>query len=658
MAKNISAQEAFNRVVQLMREGRQSNAEALCRTLLEQAPDDVNMLALLGAIQLQANRLDEAESNLLKATELAPEFARPLEDLGLLHLRKRQPGRAAEYFRKAIALDGSQASAWTGLSQALGQSGQAEEAGKAYQRALKLSPGLQKLADAVVQRKQNNIQRARDLCNEVLQEDPNNVSAMRILADIAVGEHRIVEAEGLMRRIIELAPASPEAYRNLGLYLIDTGRPMEAIEQLQKASSLQPEDVELLATLASLLSIVGRSEEALTIYERILASNPKNHRALMGKGNMLQALGKDEHAAAAYRTCIAAHPQIGDAYWRLAKIEGHELGDAEVAAIETSLSRDDLDEQSRINFLFARAVTEEQRGDFQAAWQSYADANTRQRQFVRYDPLETEVEVDQLIETFSDEFITSWPKREPGEQVPVFVVGMPRSGSTLVEQILASHSQVEGLGELPYIRGIAASARQPKPGAPSYPLSLHNVTREEVAEFGERYAQLVRHHRREHSSHFVDKMPGNFKHVGFIKLIMPEARIIDIRKHPLDACIGNYRQLFAQGKTFSYDLQELGEYYLQYARLMDHWDKALPGQVLRVNYAELVEDFENQVRRLLDFCGLPFEDACLSFHETQRAVNTLSAGQVRAPIYTDAIGFWKNYAEQLDELRAVLEPVL
>jgi tetratricopeptide (TPR) repeat protein len=658
VAESITTREAFNRVVQLMRDGRQPDAEALCRGLLEQAPDDVNLLALLGAILLQANRLEEAESSLLRATEQAPEFARPFEDLGLLHLRKRQPARAAGYFRKAVELDGSQASAWTGLSQALGQSGQPEEADKAYQRALKLSPGLQKLAEASAQRKQKNIQRARDLCNEVLQDEPNNISAMRILADMAAGEQRIVEAEGLMRRIIELAPASPDAYRNLGLYLIDTGRPMEAIEQLQKATSLQADDVELLATLASLLSIVGRSQEALATYERILASNPQNHRALMGRGNMLQALGNNEQAAAAYQACIAAHPRIGDAYWRLAKIEGYRFSDDEITAIETSLATDDLDEQSRINFLFARAVTEEHRGDFAAAWQSYTDANGRQRHFVRYDPLETEVEVDQLIETFTDEFVASWPETEAKPPVPVFVVGMPRSGSTLVEQILASHSQVEGLGELPYIRGIAASARQPKPGAPSYPLSLHDVTREEVAELGDRYRRLVGHHRREHGSHFVDKMPGNFKHVGFIRLILPEARIIDIRKHPLDACVGNYRQLFAQGKNFSYDLQELGEYYLQYARLMDHWDSVLPGQVLRVSYDALIEDFDNEVRRMLDFCALPFEDACLAFHETERVVNTASASQVRTPVYKGAIGYWENYGEQLDELRAVLEPVL
>lgn len=658
MSQGIPSQQAFNQVVQLLRAGRQAEAEASCRQFLEQAPGDVNLLALLGAISLQAGQLDEAETHLLKATELAPDFAKPCEDLGVLHLRKRQPARAAQHLRRAVELDGSQSSTWLALSQALGQSGQTEEANRAYQRALQLAPNLQKLAEAATQRNKDNNQRARDLCNEVLQSEPNNISAMRLLADIAAGEHRIVEAEGLMRRIIELAPTSPDAYRNLGLYLIDTGRPMEAIEQLQKAIALQPDDAELLGTLASLLSIVGRSAEALDAYERILAMQPHNHRALMGKGNMLQALGEDDKARTAYQACIAAHPQIGDAYWRLSKIEGYRLSDNEVAAIETGLANDDLDEQSRINFLFARAVNDERRGDYAAAWQSYSDANARQRQFVRYDPLETEVEIDQLVATFSEEFIASWPERLNEKPVPIFVVGMPRSGSTLVEQILASHSQVEGLGELPYIRGIAASARQPKPGAPSYPLSLHNVTRDEIVEYRQRYQQLAAHHRRDNGSHFVDKMPGNFKHIGFIRLIMPEARIIDIRKHPLDACVGNFRQLFAQGKTFSYDLQELGEYYLQYARLMDHWESVMPGQVLKVDYSDLVNDFDNQVERMLDFCGLQFEAGCLSFHKTQRAVNTASASQVRAPIYKEAIGFWENYAEQLEELREVLRPVL
>ena len=658
MTASISAREAFNQVVALLRDGRQSEAEAFCRQALQQAPDEINMLGLLGAILLQTNRLDEAESCLTRVTALAPEFTKAFEDLGVLHLRKRQPARAAGYFRRAIELDDGQASTWMGLSQALGQSGQAEEAKSAQQRALKLSPVLRKLADASAQRRQNNNQRARELCNDVLQLEPGNVTAMRILVDIAVGEQRILEAEGLMRRIIELAPESPDAHRNLGLYLIDVGRPMDAIRHLQAAVNLQKDDYDLATTLASLLSIVGRSKEALQAYEGILAAEPRNHRALMGKGNMLQALGEDELAIAAYRDCIAAHPRIGDAYWRLAKIDSCRLTDEDVAAIDANLADESLDDQSRINCLFARAVCEERRGDFAAAWQSYLDGNTRQRQFVRYDPLETEVEIDRLIEAFSKEFIESWPEREEAQPVPIFVVGMPRSGSTLIEQILASHSRVEGLGELPYIRGVAAGARQPKPGAPAYPLSLHNATREEVAEFGDRYRQLVKHHRHGNGSHFVDKMPTNFKHVGFIKLIMPEARIIDIRKPALDACLGNFRQLFAKGKTFSYDLHELGEYYLQYVRLMNHWDAVLPGQVLRVDYDELINDFEKQVRRMLDYCGLLFEDACLSFHATERVVNTASASQVRSPVYKEAVGYWQNYAEQLDELREVLKPVL
>jgi hypothetical protein len=325
--------------------------------------------------------------------------------------------------------------------------------------------------------------------------------------------------------------------------------------------------------------------------------------------------------------------------------------------MERHVASEGLSTQSQVNFLFALGKAYEDRDDHARAWQYYRRGNEMQRTEVSYDPVQMETLNDRIVATFTAEFVASMQAAGDPDPGPIFILGLPRSGSTLLEQVLASHSAVEGTAELPYVGRLATSLG--RHGVPSarYPEVVRTVDPDRFAVLGAEYLALARMHRRTAAPRFIDKMPNNFPNIGLIALMLPNARIVDARRHPLDACLSCYRQLFAKGQNFTYDLTEIGEYYLQYQRLMDHWSDVMPGRVLTVQYEEIVADFENQVRRLLDFCGLPWEDACLRFYESERPIRTPSSEQVRQPIYSRSVGHWRNYERHLGELIEVVAPI-
>jgi hypothetical protein len=308
--------------------------------------------------------------------------------------------------------------------------------------------------------------------------------------------------------------------------------------------------------------------------------------------------------------------------------------------------------------MFALAKATEDRGDFDRAWEYYVAGNSKRRMLEHYDPVHTEVINDEIVDVFSREFLESNEVLGNVDPAPIFVVGLPRSGSTLIEQILASHSEVEGTSELPYAGRVTTSLSRNRADGINYPQAVRELGAENFSTLGQDYLDLAQLHRTEGKPRFIDKMPNNFPTIGFIHLILPNARIIDARRYPLDSCLSCYRQLFAKGQTFTYDLTDIGEYFLQYQRMMDHWHEVLPGRILTVQYEEVVTDFENQVRRLLEYCELPWEEACINFYETDRPVRTASSEQVRQPVYTKSVHFWRNHEQHLGELIEVLNPAL
>jgi tetratricopeptide (TPR) repeat protein len=654
----LSARERFDRVLELITAQEFTAADELCRELLQKTPEDVNILGLRGAVLIKLNRLEEAEAVLRHTVRLAPSFAKPHEDLGIALLEKGDAAGAVDVLENAVRLDPALELAWFNLGKALARLGKGVEADAAYEKSFELNPERKMAAHAAELHRDGRLEEAERLYREVLRANPRNVDAMRMLGRIALSSKRNADAERLFRRAVSIAPDFVGAWLDLGRVLKDTDSHEEALACYQRVIELQPDNPKGHFLLAGVLGPAGRTFEAIESYRRALALEPDHPGALLGLGHVLKTVGRLEEAVDAYRECIRCRPDNGGSYWSLANLKTYRLCDEDIEAMQANLERAELSDTSRVNFLFALAKAFEDRGQFELAWDYYATGNASQRAHEYYDPVQTEFINDAIIDVFDADLLAEKAGGGDPDRAPIFVVGLPRSGSTLLEQILASHSAVEGTSELPYLGRVATSLNRNRADGVNYPQAVRELAPANFAALGREYLRRAGRHRVEGARRFIDKMPNNFPTIGFLHLILPNAKIIDARRHPLDSCLSCYRQLFARGQSFTYDLTDIGEYFLQYQRLMDHWHAVLPGRVLTVQYEELVGDFENQTRRLLEYCELPFEDACLKFYETERPVRTPSSEQVRRPIYTSSIGFWRNYDDRLGELRDVLAPCL
>lgn len=658
MTQANDTQLTIDGIFRLIKSGQFGPAEEYCRSFLEQSPDDVNVLGLLGAILVKLERPEDAEPFLEKTIRLEPGFAKPHEDLGFLHLQAGDLKQAIHCFDEAVRLDPEQPGAWSGLADALIRNGDGERARAARRRFLELSPSGRTVTEASRSWQAGDASRAEELCEEVLKTDPGNTDALRLLASIATADERYVIAEGLLKRLVKLSENHYLAHSELGRFLGDRGRIPEAIEEMRIAVRLDSDVALSHQVLGDLQSVVGDTEGALAAYENALRIEPENTIALAGRGHALRILGKSDDAIAAYEQCAGLRPEAGDAWWSLATMRGYTFSDEQMAIMQKQLQSEEGDENTRIHMAFALARAAESQNRYDDAWAHYEQGSRLKRAQLKYDPVTTEITHNAMIQTFDAEFLEQSKGADFSDPGPIFILGIPRSGSTLIEQILASHSMVAGSGELPYIVMLTSALGGAQQDAKRYPEILSDMSAEQMLAIGESYLYHTRPHREAALPFFTDKMPANFPHVGLIHMALPNARIIDARRHPLDTCIGNFRQLFAQGKNMTYDLYELAEYYLEYDRIMAHWDTVLPGRVLRVRYEDVVADLEGQTRRLLEYCGLPWEDECLSFYRNERPVNTASSEQVRQPIYADSVGYWKNYESQLDEIQEILAPVI
>ena len=657
MHQLIAPKAVFDEAIALINSGDLAGAEARCRSALATYPRDVNMLALLGALLVKLDHAAEAERLLRQAIEQAPTFAKPYEDLGYLLVQQDRAAEALPYLERATHLDPKLEHAWFTLGKALAMLGRGAEADRAFERCFELSPVRRMMALAAEHQKEGRLDEAEHLYRRILRHDPRNVDAMRLLALIAAHAGRTPEAETLLQRAIALAPDFLSAILDLGRLRKEEDRYADALECFDRALALDAANSQAHYLRAATLAPAAFTYEAIEAYQRCLALRPEHIGARIGLGHLLKAVGRYDEAVAAYNECIRLRPDLGETYWSLANLKTYHFDDTTVAEMERHVNGGGLTLQSEVNFLFALGKAYEDRREFDRAWHFYSTGNSKQRADVSYDPVLTEATNDRIVRVFTRELLDS--RRGVGypDPAPIFIMGLPRSGSTLLEQILASHSQVEGTSELPYLGRVAAWLNRNRADGINYPEAVRELKPQNFVELGKDYLAYAQMHRRSNAPRFIDKMPNNFPNIGLLSLILPNARIIDARRHPLDACLSCYRQLFAKGQNFTYDLTEIGEYYLQYQRLMDHWAEVLPGRVLTVQYEEVVSDFESQVRRLLDFCGLGWEDACLRFYESDRPVRTPSAEQVRQPIYDRSIGHWRNYAQHLEELITVIEPI-
>lgn len=645
-------------IVRLLNDGRMDDAESTCRGYLNGDPDEINLLGILGAMLIRKGDLDEAEQHLRRAIGIEPGFAKPHEDMGAIYLARNDPHAAISYFERARSLDSDNSSATRGLGVAYQRAGKNVEAQALRQELMQATATPNLLGEANALRLRGEPAQAEQLCDAILKREPENTDALSILAAAASDDERYVIAEGYLRRIVKLKIDDPDSLFDLANFLGERGRYPEAIEFLQSAVALAPDNPDVQLHLGNMYGIVGQTADALGAYENCLDIRPDDPAALIGRGHMLRITGFQDEANASYKRSVEVSPEIGSTWWYLASLHRYSASDEEVVTMQSQLESESLAPDSKIAFHFALARAFEKRESFTAAWEQYVQGNSLKRSIVKYDPVKLEVDQNRIKDVFNANFLASVSAQTPAAVTPIFVLGMPRSGSTLIEQILGSHSSLEGVGELPYVLMLTSSMIANKPDNLHYTEIMQQLSSHEITALGRSYLYHASTHCADETMFFTDKMPENFSHVGFIRSILPHAKIIDARREPMATCVANYRQLFAQGKTQTYDLNELGEYYLQYIDMMAHWDAVLPGEVLRVQYEEVVADLEGQVRRILDFCGLPFEQGCVEYHKSDRPVNTASSEQVREPIYTSAVEFWRNFDPYLEELREVLEPVL
>ena len=653
----LAPKSLFDEAIALIGAGELGAAESRCQTAVAQYPRDVNMRALLGALLIKLDRVEDAEAALRQAIADAPTFAKPHEDLGYLLLQQHRAAEAVPLLEQATRLDPEVERAWFNLGQALALIGRGKDADAAFEKSFELSPERRLMALAAEHQKEGRLQDAERLYKRILRQNPKNVDALRLLALIALKADHPDEAERLLVQAIALAPDFQLALLDLGRLRKEQDRFSEAFDCFDRVIAADPSQPQAHFLRAATLARASFTHEAIAGYRHCLELRPGHSGALLGLGHVLKAIGDYAGAVESYNACIRRTPDSGETYWSLANLKTYRFDDALVETMARLAAAPDLSPQSEVNILFALGKAWEDRGDFERAWEYYRSGNEKQRAQVVYDPVQTEVTNDRIVQVYSAGFLAEradWGNPDPA---PIFIVGLPRSGSTLLEQILASHSQVEGTSELPYIGRIASSQSRNRKEGVNYPESMLELAPANVRALGDEYLAQAQMHRRAGAPRFIDKMPNNFPNAGFIATILPNAKIIDARRHPLDACLSCYRQLFAKGQNFTYDLMEIGEYYLQYQRLMDHWAQVMPGRVLTVQYEEVVADFEVQVRRLLEFCGLPWEDACLRFYESDRPVRTPSAEQVRQPIYDRSVGHWLNYAAHLDGLVEVIAPI-
>ena len=498
---------------------------------------------------------------------------------------------------------------------------------------------------------ENRLAEAEPLLRALLHDDPFDYRAIRMLAELAGRIGRLKDAETLLRRALEIAPAFTAARANLALVLYRTNRPGEALEELARVEGEDPENLGHANLQAAAYGRIGAFEEALALYQQILRDLPDQARVWMSYGHMLKTVGRQADGVAAYRRVLALEPGLGEAWWSLANLKTVRFADADLAAMRDALAGEGLSAEDRWHIHFALGKALEDRGAADAAFAHYAQGNALRRQRIPYSADETEAAVDQMIAVATPALLAGAGEGGAGAGDPIFVLGMPRAGSTLVEQILASHSAVEGTSELP---DIAMLARE----LGDYPAALASLTPARRTELGEEYLRRARIQRHTDKPRFVDKMPNNWLHVALIRLILPNATIIDARRHPLACGFSNFKQHFARGQGFSYDLADMGRYYADYVRLMAHIDRAAPGMVHRVLHEDMLDDTEATVRALLTACRLPFEPACLAFHRTERAVRTASSEQVRRPINRDGADAWTAFAPHLGPLEAAVGPVL
>ena len=654
------ARRAFEEAVGLMRASEFAKAGTVLDAALRHAPNDPNLLRLLGVSLSRRSRFAEAERQLTHVIRLVPNFALAHENLADVLLHQGKVEEAVQALKTAIRYNPGSERANRKLHEVLVHTGRGNEADEMFRESLEGDPDRAALVEAMELNRNGEVAKAERIYRGLLRRNPDNVDALRLLGTLCARKENYNDAEAFFRRAVDLAPDFWLAWINLGVALNEQQKFDEAESAYRSALDIRPGSVYTLEKLGANSMFAGRHDDALHWLDAALEREPDHFPSLLCLGHVLKTVGRQPEAIDAYRRCAASQPDFGEAYWSLANLKTFRFDDSEVEAMQRRLdeiSAKDEDEDSEISFSFALAKAFEDRGEYGKAFEYYSRGNARKRPGVSYDPIEFQRTNERIVDVFTKEFFAVRAGQGCKDDSPILIVGLPRSGSTLLEQILASHSQVEGTQELHYLLRLATETGLNRSDGIRYPECMLELQPHHLWDLGREYIECTLPHRIG-ARHFTDKMPNNFTGIGFLHAILPNAKVIDARRHPLDSCLGSFKQLFARGQIFTYDLYDLAHCYTQYLGLIDHWNEVLPGKVLTVHYEDVVADLEGQARRIAAHCGLEWEERMLRYHETERAVKTASSEQVRQPIYSASVNLWRRYEGQLEELIDYLEPVL
>jgi tetratricopeptide (TPR) repeat protein len=641
-------------------------AQAKARQILAVAPGRLDAALLLGA-SLRRSGDPAAAAKVLGPLAQANAGVWGIQfELGAAFAALGETAPAVKALRRATDLNPKSSLAWHALGDQLAIFGDPKAAEAAQNKPLAGAAGDAALQAGAAALFDGDLAQADAVLKGRFDLHPTDVLAVRLLADAAARMGRYDAAEGLLRPLLTSAPRFMPARSAYAIVLLIRNEAPAALALLEQLLEQAPGTGVYISLRGGARLLVGDYEAAGEDFTTALAQNPDQPRVWLSYGHVLRTVGRQAECVAAYRRSLALAPTLGEAYWSLANLKVVRFDAADLQAMDAALSADDLSEEDRANLHFALGKALEDDGRYEAAFNHYAQGNAQRRAMWPYDADANRAYVRRTVETFTSEFLGARAGVGDDAPDPIFVVGLPRSGSTLVEQILSSHSAVEGVSELPDLIAIASRlGASPDPDNPGgaragdrYPGLLGTLAPERFAELGAEFIARTRIHRKTDRPLFVDKLPNNFSQLGLIHLILPRAKIIDARRHPLACCFSGFKQNFARGAQYSYSLSDLGRYYVDYVDLMAHFDAVLPGRVHRVQYEDVISDPETQVRKLLDYCGLAFEPACLKFYESRRPVRTASSEQVRQPLFTQGLDHWKQFEPWLGPLMAELTQVL
>tara|TARA_R110001632_G_scaffold90623_3_gene194619 strand:- start:196 stop:2193 length:1998 start_codon:yes stop_codon:yes gene_type:complete len=631
-----------------------------CKQLQTQSTDsqdNIELWYLIAVAQRYAKTLPLALTSINELLKLENKHSRANQEKGFIYLALNETTLAKKSFEKAVELNPSLVASWQALIQLYrdeNQQNNIQKAANHLEKLKKLPPALLAVTELMHEGK---LLKAEQICRHFLQNNKRHVDGMCMLAEIGIELKIYDDAEFLLASALELDPNHIHArslYLNL---LIRLGKYKVAAQQVEPLLIAQPDNLSFKIAKASALTGLGEIEQAISLFEQVVAENDQVPGFHLQLGHALKTKGEIEKAISSYQKAYQLSPSYGDAFWSLANTKTYRFSDSEIAQMQTQQNNEDLALLDSIQLHFATGKAFEDRKDYDQAFKSYQKGNELQHAHNGFDITKFEQQVAEQIKYCTPELFKNRGNLGLNVPDPIFILGLPRAGSTLLEQILASHSQVDGTMELHNILGLASRLRgrskSQNDEEAQYPKNLAEINPDYFKRFGQQFIDETQVYR-EKAPLFIDKMPNNFIHIGLIRLILPNAKIIDARRSPMACCFSGFKQLFAEGQDFSYNLEDIGRYYQAYLKIMAHWDAALPGHVLTVNHEDVVDDLETQVRRMLDFVGLEFEQSCVDFHKTKRNIKTPSSEQVRQPIYKSATEQWRYFEPYLGPLKKVL----